>query len=1356
MATVNGTSGNDTLTGTASADSLSGFAGDDTLNGLGAVDTLNGGTGNDVYIVTAGDLLVDAGGLDTVISDITWTLGAGFEHITLTGTSAINVTGNELGNFAIGNSGANFFNLRTGNDTIHGGGGNDRIDLSRFGTASYGDEVIDGGAGFDVVSFHTGSGALSAVVADLAAGTATGGGQDGAGSASLTSIEWVVGTDAFGDRLSGSAAAERFEGRGGNDTLSGMGGNDTLIGEAGQDTFAFASAPGGGNVDLVADFVSGTDKLSFDTAAFTAIGAPGNFPFGDARFVAGNTTSGIDPTDRIVYNTTTGNLYYDADGSGAGASVLVATLQGAPRIFSDDIVVTGQSQTNVIRGSSGNDSLTGGVGDDAIEGLGGNDTVDAQPGNDTLDGGTGSDSLVGGHGLDQLFGGDGNDTLDGVSTEEEGLPFPWESTADTMDGGLGDDEYRADNPNDILSDAGGVDTVIAHDMDWTLAPGFENLTINNAVSESAQTGIGNELDNRMTGSWAGNRLEGRGGNDTIGGSFTGGDTLLGQEGNDSLFASSFAMVEGGAGDDTLIARQDSDTLAGGSGSDTFIFGVRPDFSSIVTDFTSRIDHVRLDARVMPELGASGALTAADARFHAAAGATAGHDADDRLVYDTSTGTLYFDPDGNGSQEAAAIATFQSGGTAAPLAATDITIDNGSAPPTGGQTITGTAGHDSLTGTEGNESMEGLAGNDTIESLGGDDTVNGGDDDDSLEGGAGSDHFIGGGGNDTLDGWYTESGFESWDEPETMDGGLGDDQYVIDQAADVLIDAGGIDTVVAFNLDWTLAPGFENLTLANDTGESSQTGIGNELDNFIRLTWEGGHLEGRGGNDTIIGAGAQNFFNNTILGGDGNDSLIGGGDDLLDGGAGDDTLNGGRFVDTLTGGTGSDSFMLDMRPGESQGHRDLITDFTSGIDRLRLDARVMPELGSTGTLATGDARFHAAAGATAGHDADDRLVYDTSTGDLYFDPDGNGAESAGRIATLQSGAGAAPLAATDITIDNGSAPPPDGQTVTGTAGNDSLTGTNGNDTLDGLGGVDTMSGMLGDDTYVVTAGDVLQDSGGIETVMTAASWTLGAGFENITLTGTGNINATGNELGNLAIGNSGANFFNLRAGNDTIQAGGGNDRIDLSRFGTASYGDEVIDGGAGFDVVSFHTGSGALSAVVVDLAAGTATGGGQDGAGSASLTSIEWVVGTDAFGDRLSGSAAAERFEGRGGNDTLSGMGGNDTLVGEAGQDMFVFASAPGSGNVDLVMGFAAGSDEAAFDNTVFTALGADGDFAAGDARFAAGAGFTSGRDASDRIVYNTSTGNLYYDADGSGGGGAQLIATLQGNPTIAANDISVI
>ena len=79
-----------------------------------------------------------------------------------------------------------------------------------------------------------------------------------------------------------------------------------------------------------------------------------------------------------------------------------------------------------------------------------------------------------------------------------------------------------------------------------------------------------------------------------------------------------------------------------------------------------------------------------------------------------------------------------------------------------------------------------------------------------------------------------------------------------------------------------------------------------------------------------------------------------------------------------------------------------------------------------------------------------------------------------------------------------------------------------------------------------------------------------------------------------------------------------------------------------------------------------------------------------------------------------------------------------------------------FDDAFHANMGALGNFAAGDARFWAAAGATSGHDATDRVIYNTSTGSLYYDADGSGAGAAQLIATFTGNPAIAATDIGVI
>src|SRR3954453_15409849 len=101
MATIQGTAGNDSLTGTQGDDSISGLAGSDTINALGGndtldggagIDTLNGGLGNDTYIVTAGDVLSDSGGIDTVVSDVAWTLATGFENLTMSGSGNIAAT----------------------------------------------------------------------------------------------------------------------------------------------------------------------------------------------------------------------------------------------------------------------------------------------------------------------------------------------------------------------------------------------------------------------------------------------------------------------------------------------------------------------------------------------------------------------------------------------------------------------------------------------------------------------------------------------------------------------------------------------------------------------------------------------------------------------------------------------------------------------------------------------------------------------------------------------------------------------------------------------------------------------------------------------------------------------------------------------------------------------------------------------------------------------------------------------------------------------------------------------------------------------------------------------------------------
>ena len=134
---------------------------------------------------------------------------------------------------------------------------------------------------------------------------------------------------------------------------------------------------------------------------------------------------------------------------------------------------------------------------------------------------------------------------------------------------------------------------------------------------------------------------------------------------------------------------------------------------------------------------------------------------------------------------------------------------------------------------------------------------------------------------------------------------------------------------------------------------------------------------------------QNSNNGVLAGSAGADSLAGSsGNDTLYGYGGDDTLDGLGGRDVLWGGEGSDTFVLDQAPGS--GNADEIQVFESYRDDFRLDATVMPELGPSGRFSWSDVRFYSAIGATGGHDADDRIVYDTGSGNLYYDPDGSGA------------------------------------------------------------------------------------------------------------------------------------------------------------------------------------------------------------------------------------------------------------------------------------------------------------------------------------------------------------------------------
>jgi Ca2+-binding RTX toxin-like protein len=292
-------SDNINATGNALDNTLTGNSGNNTLNGGTGTDTLIGGAGNDLYIVAnSADVITEGGnsGTDSVQSSVTYYLSANLENLTLTGSVAINGVGNTSNNTISGNSGDNVLNGAGGADSMAGGLGNDLY-------------VVDNSA--DVVTELAAQG-TDTVNASVSYGL----------SANVENLT-LTGTAAI--NATGNALANTIRGNSGANLISGGDGNDILTGAGGIDHFIFNTALNAtSNTDTITDFGS-DDKLDLSHLIFSNLGAVGALTTSELVSGAG-LTSGQDANDFLVYNTTTGNLYYDADGSGAGASILFAQL----------------------------------------------------------------------------------------------------------------------------------------------------------------------------------------------------------------------------------------------------------------------------------------------------------------------------------------------------------------------------------------------------------------------------------------------------------------------------------------------------------------------------------------------------------------------------------------------------------------------------------------------------------------------------------------------------------------------------------------------------------------------------------------------------------------------------------------------------------------------------------------------------------------------------------------------------------------------------------------------------------------------------------------------------------------------
>ena len=369
----------DVIRAGSGTDALDGGAGDDHLDGGVGADTMKGGADDDGYTVdNAGDIVIEAvgGGSDTLFTSVSYALAVAQEIEKLavadaSGTTAVNIDGNEFAQTITGNAGVNVLNGLGAADVLDGGAGADILD------GGTGADIMDGGIGDDIfyaddsadrvieaAGSENGTDAVfSSANLGLTAGTAvetlatgqksgtqainlTGNAfaQSIAGNNGVNILNGQAGNDRIsgngdGDRLFGDRGNDVLDGGSGNDRLFGGIGNDTLIGGAGNDLFFFDSrANAATNHDTIADFsnVLGNDDIIYlFSSIYTTLtaGALGG------AFAANATGLAEEADDRVIYNAATGDLFYDVNGSAAGGSILFASLNGAPTITENDFMV---------------------------------------------------------------------------------------------------------------------------------------------------------------------------------------------------------------------------------------------------------------------------------------------------------------------------------------------------------------------------------------------------------------------------------------------------------------------------------------------------------------------------------------------------------------------------------------------------------------------------------------------------------------------------------------------------------------------------------------------------------------------------------------------------------------------------------------------------------------------------------------------------------------------------------------------------------------------------------------------------------------------------------------------------------
>jgi Ca2+-binding RTX toxin-like protein len=1136
------------------------------------------------------------------------------------------------------------------------------------------------------------------------------------------------------DILSGVLGRDILAGDGGNDVLAGGSDSDMLAGGEGQDILLGDSVAYSDSTYVIADQAFSVNFTYFANGLISSF-TPVNFIFSPNEL--GSLPSGIKGGNDILdggggrdwLNGEAGN---DILKGGKGQDTVIGGT-GDDRLWGEDEndVLVGDN-LNDEAADDGNDYLAGGSGDDELQGQGGADTLYGDAGIDRLFGGSGSDDLHGGAGDDELSGGDGDDTLAGGTGSDrlfgdngvdvidggndEDMLFGGDNDDiltggagnDVIDGGPGNDRYMLQKGSGIdrISDTAGCNTLI-FDANTEMEVTFGAVSANGMVVFSpASTDLViryGESDVVLIENGRYGRFDFR-----IGDISYDVDSLLDHMPQFQEYGPGSKKVTGSSGNDRIYAGDGNDTVNGGAGNDSITGGTG--FDPTFREFLKRIEF--LEKNGIPASGLSYGGKTNERHYRDTIYGDAGNDAisggwgNDRLYGGDGDDALHGGRDNDDL----------CGGPGNDVLDGDVGID----------WLYGGDGDDILDGGEGIDNLFGESGSDRLIGGPGDDTVLGGPGNDLLEGGTGDDHFYGDPGSDVIDGGSGSDLVDYQSSPAGIRVDLtagraaggdaeGDTLKGIEAIcgssfSDVLIGDDGDNRLGGYGGDDIIYGGAGNDEL--DGHGLVDGGAGNDHVSGV------GTLYGGAGDDQLVGWSEFSFrTRNELDGGDSDDILTGHhGHDLLRGGDGDDVLDGGgasaeygyepRSFDLLEGGAGNDTYVL------TRG-LDFIDD-RQGINTIRLSG------GGWETISPWYVTFQLVSVNL------DELAEMMTCVDSWDNLEENARLDAFRGRIFDEAA-IDPRSARDLLMHYG-----DRAAVI-------------------VGGATDLGYMfeIGDDGEFLSQREVLLSIAASANALPEVECS-----QTYDLSGTcqlsGRIDATDPDGDTLV--------YTLKespdAGDLAVEADG-------SWLYTAQE-DFVGTDSASIDI---DDGSGDLVSVVLtfNIRSSLASPGNPQQQASQGFLSDAIAAAVSAGNpvawgtedaDQLIGSGGDDVLVGLAGNDLLSGNLGNDTLAGGEGGDVFVFDSSPDAiCNQDTVIDFLPGSDMIRLDSKIFTALAATGVLS--DAYFRSGAAARA-EDEDDYILYNTTSGALLYDADGSGHGVAIEIASLMNKPALTAGDLLVI